>query len=100
MSVTRCGNCEHPVYRHAPDDLELCRIEGCRCPGLLTKSKSRPTELDRAIAMVRFAHHEHAFGDEDCTPANCSVAEFLAGHEATSEEKRPYDYETEGFGGT
>jgi len=29
---------------------------------------------DEAIAMVRFAHHAHAFSDEHCTPANCLLA--------------------------
>lgn len=78
MSVKRCANCGHPVYRHKPDDLELCRVPDCACPGFLTPSKGGSVSLARAIEMVRFAHHEHAFGDEFCTPANCSVAEFLA----------------------
>lgn len=79
VGVQRCGNCDHPVYRHSPHDLELCR--DCQCPGYLSQKNARALgtrgTLDRAIDMVRFAHHEHAFGDEHCTPANCSVSEFL-----------------------
>ena len=36
MTVKRCGNCNHPIYRHERTDLELCRAAGCQCPGFLT----------------------------------------------------------------
>lgn len=80
MSVQRCANCNHAIYQHEPIDLELCRMDACPCPGFLTLAKGQPTMLDRAIAMLRFAHHSHAFGDEDCNPANCSAARFLSEH--------------------
>lgn len=37
-------------------------------------------DLAEAVEMVRFAHHDHAFEDTHCTPANCSGAEFLNAH--------------------
>jgi hypothetical protein len=78
MTVRRCGNCTHPYYRH--QDLKTCIIDGCSCPGFLPIRKGVASPMDRAVEMVRFAHHDHGFEDTDCTPANCSVAEFLDDH--------------------
>lgn len=95
MTVKRCANCEHPVYRHDPDGEERCGISGCPCPGFLTPVVGRPTSAEkRAIEMVRFAHHDHAFGDEYCNPQNCSVAAFLAEYDPVPTRERAEGDET------
>lgn len=44
--------------------------------------------------MVRFAHHDHAFGDEYCNPQNCSVAAFLAEYDPVPTRERAEGDET------
>ncbi len=39
--------------------------------------------IREAIDMIRFAHHSHAFPDDYCTPANCSVSQWLDAHTDT-----------------
>ena len=59
------------IYRRG---LRTGRIAGNR------DARVMEATIREAIRMIRFAHHEHAFPDDDCAPVNCSVAEWLDTH--------------------